>query len=166
MAYTEYTDLERTEFLEVATEVGLTRAKRQLGYPASWATAKKWADAAGIEIPLDSIKAQAAAAWDWYKAEELLIVAKEALLRIVEALQDDSLTPDDQKKLSEAYQKYVNTILLLEGKATSITESRKTDTMDIGLMDLLNEEKARNHSIENEEITHASAKEVVEPNVS
>lgn len=150
MAKIAYSDQDKADFLELAVEIGITRAKRQLGFPAAWNTAKRWADAAGIEVPLDEIKAQAAAHWDWYKAEELLIVAKEALLRIIEALQSDDLTPDDQKKLAEAYQKYVNTILLLEGKATSITESRKMDGTDVELMELLNEEKARNARIEQE----------------
>jgi hypothetical protein len=150
MAFVEYTNKEIAEYLEVAKEIGITRAKRQLGYPNSWGTAKRWVENAGIEVPLDEIKAQAAAHWDWYRAEDLLVVAKEALLRIIEALQSDALSPDDQKKLAEAYQKYVNTILLLEGKATSITESRKTDNMDTALIDLLNEEKARNARIESD----------------
>lgn len=155
MANIAYTDQERADFLELAKEIGITRAKRELGYPKHWATGKAWADAAGIEVPLDTIKAQAAAHWDWYKAEELLIVAKEALLRIVESLQSDNLTPDEQKKLAEAYQKYVNTILLLEGKATSITESRKTGDVDLAIADLLAAEAARNALIEQgEDITH------------
>lgn len=155
MARIAYSDEDIATYLELAKEVGITRAKRQLGYPDAWATAKRWADNAGITVPLDSIKAQAAAHWEWYKAEELLIVAKEALLRLIESLQSDTLTPDEQKKLSEAYQKYVNTILLLEGKATNISETRKTDTMDSALVDLLNEEKMRNASIEQGvDITH------------
>lgn len=153
MAKINYSDEERTDFLELAKEIGITRAKRELGYPKHWATGKSWADAAGIELPLDTIKAQAAAHWDWYKAEELLIVAKEALINIMESQQQGNLTPDEQKKLAEAFQKYVNTILLLEGKATSITESRKTDNVDLAIADLINAEKARNALIEDEEVT-------------
>jgi hypothetical protein len=151
----EYSNEEISTFLESASEIGITRAKRELGYPKSWATAKRWVDMAGIEVPLDEIKAQAAAHYDWYKAEELLIVAKEALIRISLSLQNDTLTPDEQKKLAEAYQKYVNTILLLEGKATSITESRKSDSVDMAIAELINEEKAKNARIEQgEDVTH------------
>jgi hypothetical protein len=151
----EYSNEEIAVFLESASEIGITRAKRELGYPKSWATAKRWVDMAGIEVPLDEIKAQAAAHYDWYKAEELLIVAKEALIRISLSLQNDTLTPDEQKKLAEAYQKYVNTILLLEGKATSITESRKSDSVDMAIAELINEEKAKNARIEQgEDVTH------------
>lgn len=148
MSRINYTDKEIADFLDVAREIGVTRAKRKLGYPTAWGTAQRWVKNAGIEVPLDEIKAQAAAHYDWYKAEELLIVAKEALLNIMDTQQQGNLTADEQKKLAEAFQKYVNTILLLEGKATSITESRKVDSMDTGLMDLINEEKARNALIE------------------
>jgi hypothetical protein len=144
----EYSNEEIAVFLESAAEIGITRAKRELGYPKSWATAKRWVDMAGIEVPLDEIKAQAAAHYDWYKAEELLIVAKEAMLRITQSLQNDDLSADEQKKLAEAFQKYVNTVLLLEGKATSITESRKTDSTDLAITDLINAEKAKNALIE------------------
>lgn len=156
MARIAYSDEDIAAFLEVAAELGITRAKRQLGYPAAWNTAKRWVDAAGISVPLDSIKAQSAAHWDWYKAEDMLIVIKEGMLRAVESLQDQSnLSADDQKKLAEAVQKYVNTALLLEGKATSISESRRSDTMDVGLAALLAEEEARNRAIEQgDDITH------------
>lgn len=155
MAKIAYTDAEIAEFLELASEIGITRAKKELGYPSGWGTAKRWVDNAGIEVPLDSIKAQAAAHWEWYKAEEMLVVAKEGMLRVIDSLQNDDLTADEQKKLAEAFQKYTNTALLLEGKATSITESRKKDSLDVGLMELLNEERARNASIEqSEEATH------------
>jgi hypothetical protein len=155
MAHMEYSNEEIAVFLESAAEIGITRAKRELGYPKSWATAKRWVDMAGIEVPLDEIKAQAAAHYDWYKAEELLIVAKEAMLRITQSLQNDDLSADEQKKLAEAFQKYVNTVLLLEGKATSITESRKSDSVDMAIAELINEEKAKNARIEQgEDVTH------------
>lgn len=147
----EYTDQERAEYLELAKEIGLTRAKRQLGFPKSWATAKKWADAAGIEVPLDEIKAIAKAHHDWYTTEDMLLVAQEGIARVHEALQDESLDPDQHKKMSEAFQKYANTWLLLQGKANSINETRRTDNTDIELMELINEQNARNARIEQEE---------------
>lgn len=149
MAKVSYSNEQRAQFLETALEIGITRAKRQLGFPHSWATGKQWADAAGIELPLDDIKAQAAAAHDWYQTEELLIIAQQGLRRAQEALENSSdLDPDSQKKLAEAVQKYTNTWLLLQGKANSISESRTKDTTDIELIELLNEEKMRNARIE------------------
>ena len=149
MARIEYTNQQRAEFLELASEIGITRAKRKLGFPTSWITGKRWAEAAGIELPLDEIKAQAAAHNDWYTTEELLVVVQEGLRRAQEALENsDDLDPDQQKKLAEAVQKYTNTWLLLQGKANSISEHRTKDSMDLALVDLLNEEKMRNAMIE------------------
>jgi hypothetical protein len=147
---TTYTDEQRAEFLERASEIGITRAMRQLGYPASWVTGKSWMESAGIEAPLDELKAQAAAHHDWYQTEDLLLVGQEGIKRVVEALQNTNLSPDEQKKLSEAYQKYANTWLLLQGKANAISETRHKDNSDIALMELLNEEAARNANLDKE----------------
>lgn len=145
-----YSDEQRAEFLEVAAEIGITRAMRKLKYPAGWATARDWVKAAGIEVPLDEIKAQAKAHHDWYQSEELLIVAQEGIRRVHEELQASDLTPDEHKKLSEAFQKYSNTWLLLQGKANSISETRHKDAVDLDIMDLINAENARNTLIEKE----------------
>ena len=147
-----YSDEQRATFLERALEIGITRAKRELGYPTSWNTGKKWADAAGIELPIDEIKAQAKAMHDWYQTEDLLVTVQEGLRRAQESLENsDGLDPDQQKKLAEAVQKYTNTWLLLQGKANSISEHRSRDTMDVELLDLMAQEEARNHRLENKE---------------
>lgn len=150
MARINYTDEEKAVFLEVAVEIGITRAIRQLKYPTSWGTAQRWVAAAGIEVPLDEIKAQAAAHHDWYKTEDVLLVAQEGILRVHLELQTADLTADEHKKMSEAYQKYVNTWLLLQGKANNINETRKSDTADLALMDLIAAEQAKNTLIEQE----------------
>lgn len=150
MTFEKYTDKQRGTFLELAAEIGISRAKRELGYPKHWATGNSWAQAAGITIPLDEIKARAAAHADWYATEELMTVCQQGLSRAQESLDNDDLSPDDQKKLSEAVQKYTNTMLLLQNKATNITESRTKDGMDIGLLELYNEEMVRNATLEKE----------------
>lgn len=137
-------------FLELMSEIGISRAMRQLGYPASWATGKSWADAAGIEVPLDEIKAQAKAHHDWYQTEDMLLVAQAGVLRVSEELQRTDLTPDEHKKMSEAFQKYANTWLLLQGKANNINETRHKDSMDVGLMELLSQESQRNDELDKE----------------
>ena len=143
-----YDDVQKADFLELASEVGISRAIRKLGYPNSWATGQRWMEQAGIDIPLDEIKAKAKAHHDWYETEDMLLIAQEGLQRVHLELQVSDLTPDEHKKLSEAYQKYANTWMLLQGKANSITETRSKDSMDLGIMDLLNEEKARNALME------------------
>lgn len=147
----KYTEQQRAEFLERASEIGITRAKRELGYPHSWVTGKAWADSAGIELPLDEIKAQAKAAHDWYTTEEMLVVAQQGVRRTAEVLANEDLTPDEHKKMSEAFQKYANTWLLLQGKANNINETRHKDSTDIALMELFNEEKMKNEELEKED---------------
>lgn len=147
---TTYTDEQRADFLELASEIGITRAMRELGFPKHWATGKSWADAAGISLPLDEIKAQAKAHHDWYETEDMLLVAQEGIKRTHEVLVNSDLSPDEHKKMSEAFQKYANTWLLLHGKANSINETRHKDSMDVGLMELLNEEAARNAALDKE----------------
>lgn len=147
--FKRYSDEEITHFLEVAKDEGIGKTIRTLGYPTSWSTAHRWVKARGIEVPLDEIKQKAKAFHDWYETEELLVVGQETLSRISEKVTtDDSLTPDDLKKLSESYQKVANTWLLLQGKANNISENRKTDTTHLEIMDMLNEEVARNQAIE------------------
>lgn len=145
-----YTDEQRAEFLEVASEIGITRAMRKLGYPASWTAGKRWMDSAGIEPALDEIKAQAKAYHDWYQTEDLLVVAEEGIRRVHLELQRTDLSPDEHKKMSEALQKYANTWRLLQDKATSITETQHKDSFDLELADVLGAEKARNTLIEKE----------------
>jgi hypothetical protein len=145
-----YTDEQRSTFLEVAAEIGISRAMRQLGYPGAWTTGQDWCKAAGIEVPLDEIKRQSALVNDWYKAEDLLLVAQQGLVRVYEDLQRTDLSADEHKKMSEAFQKYANTWRLLQDKATSITETQHKDAFDLDVLDLMNAEKARNALIEKE----------------
>lgn len=151
MAGKVYSNEQIGEFLEIAAEIGITRTMRQLGYPGSWGTAQRWVQAAGIEVPLDEIKAKSAQMHDWYQTEDMLLVAQEGIMRTHLTLQRDDLTPDEHKKMAEAFQKYANTWLLLQGKANSINENRVRDSSDLAIMDLLNEEKMRNSLLEEEE---------------
>jgi hypothetical protein len=143
-----YTNEQRAEFLETASEIGITRAMRRLGYPAAWSTGKKWFEDAGIEAPLDEIKQQAREHRDWYETEDMLLVAQEGISRVYDELQSTDLTPDEHKKMSEAFQKYANTWLTLHGKANNISETRHRDNTDLALMDLINEERMRNDALE------------------
>lgn len=145
-----YNNEQIADFLERASEIGITRTKRELGYPNSWATGKRWMDSAGIDVPLDEIKAQAAAHHDWYETEEYLLVGQELMVAIQRMAQEQDLTPDEVKKAAEGYQKVVNTWLLLKGKATNINESRHKDSTDVELMQMLSEEQMRNSTLDME----------------
>jgi hypothetical protein len=140
-----YSDEQINDFLELAQEIGITRAKRELGYPKSWGTAQRWAEVRGVSVAVDEVKAQAAAVREAYKDEDVMVVVTEGFNRVYEEITtNEDLTPDDQKKLSEAANKYYNMYASIKGKATSITETRQTDTMDQHLEELLNAERAKN----------------------
>ena len=140
-----YTDKQVNDFLELAQEVGITKAKRELGYPNSWSTASYWAKKRGVTVAVDELKAQAAEAREWYKEEEVKTVIQEGFNRVHEELTTNpDLTPDDQKKLSDAANKYYQMWVNIQGKAGNITETRQTDTVDEHLAELLNMERAKN----------------------
>jgi hypothetical protein len=141
-----YTDKQINEFLDLAQEVGITRAKRELGYPNSWATGQNWAKQRNVSVATDELKAQAAETREWYKEEEVKTVIQEGFNRVYEALTTDAtLTPDDQKKLSDAANKYYLMWVNIQGKASTITETRSSDTtMDDHLAELLAMERAKN----------------------
>lgn len=146
-----YTDEQINDFLALAQEVGITRAKRELGYPNSWSTAQRWAKVRGIEVAVDDLKAQAAAVREWYKDEEVKALAQEGFNRVYfELVNNTMLTPDDQKKLGEAATKYYNIWANVQGKATNINENRQMDSMDAHLQDLLMSERARNNELKGE----------------
>lgn len=153
MGYMNYTNEQRAEFLELSSEIGISRARRRLGFPNTWATGKRWHDEAGLEVPLDAIKSQSQAHNDWYKTEDMLLVAQEGIQRVYEELQSTNLTPDEHKKMSESFQKYTNTWLLLQGKANNINETRHKDSADLAIMDLINEEKMRNEVLDKEDVS-------------
>lgn len=147
-----YTDEQINEFLDVAQEIGIGRAMRRLGFPASWSTAQRWAEARGIEVAVDELKQRSKAFHEWYETEEVLVVAQEGMNRIYEQyVGNDNLTADEQKKLAEAFQKVYNVWANAQGKATNISESRQTDQMDAHLQDLLNTERAKNLNKKNQE---------------
>lgn len=140
-----YSDEEINNFLALAQEVGITKAKRELGYPKSWSTAQYWAKNRGVEVATDEVMAKAAGTREWYKVEEVVTIAQEGFNRVYEELVNNpNLSADDQKKLAEALMKHYNVWANAQGKATAITETRATDTMDAHLEELLNAERAKN----------------------
>jgi len=150
MTQRTYTDEEIDIFIESAKDVGLSRAMRELGYPGSWATAKRWVDARGIKIDIDALKAAAAEAREWYKDEEVIRVAEAGMERIYEQLtENETLTPDDVKRLSEGYQKFSNQWMAMKGKTQTISETRSVGETDMAIKDLIAAEQARNALLEN-----------------
>ena len=63
MAMKTYSDQEIADFLVIAQDIGIGRAIRQLGYPASWGTAQRWAKMRGITVEVDDLKAVTSGRW-------------------------------------------------------------------------------------------------------
>lgn len=139
-----YTEDQKKEFLELAQEVGISRAIRELHYP-SFAMAKRWAKQYGVEIPLNELSQYANDMKQLYGDEEKLYTGQLALDRITERLMiDDEIAGDELKKLSEAYKNTLVAMNLAQGKATNINESRVNDAFDSRINALIEEQETMN----------------------
>jgi hypothetical protein len=117
-----YTDEQKATFTELAQQIGIGRAIRELGYP-TYAAAQGWCRARGVVPNKDNAFAQMKEWHTFYQVEDLLLVIDEGI-SVAQTMLSNAETPDDLKRLSESIQKLANTRLLLEGKATSIKETR------------------------------------------
>ena len=128
--------------------MGIGPAMRNLGYPKSYHTAKKFFVQRNIEMPTANTLAVISKQLDIFYTDRDKIVAAQAVIdRTVEKLYEDDLLAEDINKLSNALHKAIQTINLIEGKSTNINENRSKDGTDLAIVDILNEAKMRNQSI-------------------
>ena len=145
MGYSTFTEEQIENFIEIAQEMGIGPAIRNLGYPKSYHTAKKWFEQRNVDLPtMDTLAKMAVDLRVFYSDKEKLIAAQTVLDRCVETLMESTLDPDELNKLANAVHKAIQTINLIEGKSTAINEQRNKDNTDLAIIDLLNEAKARN----------------------
>jgi hypothetical protein len=150
MGYPVFTEEQVSEFIETANEMGIGPAMRYLGYPKSYHTAKKFYVQRNIDMPTSNTLAVMAKQLDiFYTDKEKILAAQAVIDRSVEALYEDTLVSDDINKLSNAIHKAIQTINLIQGKSTNISESISKDGSDLAIVDMLNEAKMRNESIKN-----------------
>lgn len=146
-----YSEEEIQVFLNLAKEEGIAKAIRTLGYP-TFPTAKQWGIRYGVELPLNSLSQYANGMKQLYSHEEKLYLAQLLMDRIEEALGQDVLNADELKKLGEATKRAVETMNLVEGKATSITGTEDPFNNDLAALleeqDRINKAKEVNDSIE------------------
>ena len=143
-----YTDQEKADFCELAKEIGIGRAIRELGYP-TYPTAMAWMSARGIEPNTDKVMARVKSFHTFYNTEDLIVTFDNAV-SLADELIAKAESGDDFKKIADALYKVVQARHLLEGKATAISEKRETTQQDLEILELLNMEKARNADIEAE----------------
>ena len=150
MGYPTYTEEMVTEFIELANEMGIGPAMRNLGYPKSYHTAKKFYVQRNIDMPTANTLAVMSKQLDiFYTDKEKVLAAQAVLDRSIEKLYEEDLLAEDINKLSTAIHKAIQTINLIEGKSTNINENRSKDGSDLAIVDMLNEAKMRNESIKN-----------------
>ena len=148
MGYPVFNEEMVTEFIELAQEMGIGPAMRNLGYPKSYHTAKKFFVQRNIEMPTANTLAVISKQLDIFYTDRDKIVAAQAVIdRTVEKLYEDDLLAEDINKLSNALHKAIQTINLIEGKSTNINENRSKDGSDLAIVDMLNEAKMRSESI-------------------
>lgn len=145
-----YTEDQKKEFLELAQEVGISRAIRILEYPTH-RMAKIWGQKYGIELPLNELSQYANDMKQLYGDEEKLYTGQLSLDRITERLSaGEELDGDELKKLAEAYKSTLTAMNLAQGKATNINESRVQDSFDSDMIALIKEQEALNRLKEQE----------------
>lgn len=148
MARMNYSEDQITLFCEMAQELGISPAMRELGYPKSYSTARYWLDQRGVKITVDSLKSKASKLRHFYGYREQMLSLQTELDRIQEMLENTDLDADSINKLSSALQKTINTMELISGRVTERKESKTIDKSDLELMELINEAKARNANVE------------------
>lgn len=151
MGYQQYDEEMIIDFISHAQEMGISPAMRMLNYPSSYHTAKKWFEQRAIELPnVNTLAKMAVDTRVFYSDKEKLLAAQQVLDRCVETLMEDTLDADQLNKLANAVHKAIQTINLIEGKSTAISEQRNKDNTDVAIIDMLNEAKARNNKIKSD----------------
>lgn len=114
-----YSEEEEEHFIEVANEIGISPAMRELGYPGSYSTAKKWFNARSLDMPsVSALKSHAKSMGIHYGKEEELASVELLMDRYAEKAMKEDLTPDELNKLSTGFERLIKTKRLIEGKST------------------------------------------------
>lgn len=140
-----YTEDQRNEFVELAAIKGIEPARKELGFPGSWTTGKKWCDAAGVEIPLDALATRARAHYTFYTDVEKYLAAQALLNALYEKIESDSnMNAQELNQLANAVQRAIQTLQLLDGEATNRSEHITSDNMDLEIRRMLNSQRDKN----------------------
>lgn len=121
----KYTEEQKQEFVNLAAEVGLQRARRELGYPSSWLNGRRWCDERGVVVERDELMQRARAQREFYKDEELLLANQDIIERAQSMVKDDNLSPQDLEKLSATLKRCGDQIRTIQGK--NVSQESETD---------------------------------------
>lgn len=143
-----YEEEQITEFLELALELGFSKAMRTLGYPDSSQTAYKWARQRNVDV-VKSVQQRAAVMTRYMMDEtEQAEVAQQGINRVMEELfESPAISPQEHKFLADALSKHVQTLALIQGKVTSRHETIAKDQVQSEIDELMREYKAKQANI-------------------
>lgn len=154
-----YTDEDRAVFCELAQEIGIGRAIRELGYP-TYASGAAWMSQRGVEPNVDKTMALMKSFHTYYQIEDMLLAIDNAMA-VAEEMLMKAETPEDLKRIADSLKSIVTTRQLIEGKATAIQEKREVTPVDLEILDLINAENARNRLLDEESAANLESKEEI-----
>ena len=144
MSNASYSDETKDKFVALAGEVGVEKARKELGYP-SYNTAMKWCTQRGIKPPTEPALSLAGSVQNAQRIDRSM---KEILLNVKEhydvqvqkaVLDEDSLT---LKRLTEGLKILNETLRNVYGEAGEAIE--KASSIDSGFMELVKEMNRKN----------------------
>lgn len=126
-----YTEEQKEQFVALAQEIGINRARRELGYPSAWIVGHNWCENAGVVIALDELKQRAARHQQFYTDSELLLALQDSIERVMELMANPKLSPTELEKLTTLIKKAPGTIRSIQGK------DAKADTQTDKILEVL-----------------------------
>ncbi|MFF1554996.1 hypothetical protein ACFVX3_28655 [Rhodococcus erythropolis] len=137
----KYEEDERRAYAELAGDIGIRPAMRELGYPSSWATADKWCKEFGIVVELDELKAKASAFNMFYHDTEQTIAYQDLIADARAKQLDPATSPSDLERLAKTIKMAIDGIRLIQGKATTVRASNE-DTTEVEALKLYDDWKS------------------------
>ena len=129
MSRQRYNEDERRAYAELAGDVGIRPAMRELGYPSSWASGRAWCAEFDVDVELDELKAKAAQYNTFYNDSEQIIAFQDLIADARAKQLDKTTSAADLERLAKVVKMSVDGIRLIQGKAT-VNAPAKADTTD------------------------------------
>lgn len=136
-----YSKEQADTFCDLATNIGIGAAQKELGYPKHYMTCRRWLDERGIVVEIDTVKAKAKDWNVWYSDSDMTMTAQEIINKASEMISSEDITPHDLEKIANTVKKATELIRTIQGK-----DAKSDNQTDKNIEELLNkfEEKSVN----------------------
>lgn len=122
-----YSEEQADTFCNLAIDIGIGAAQKELGYPKHYMTCRKWLDNRGMVVEIDTVKAKAKDWNIWYTDSDMTMTAQEIINKASEMITSDDITPHDLEKIANTVKKATELIRTIQGKdAKSDTQTDKS----------------------------------------